>query len=100
MIHVTCRLSASFGTLRSEIEYGLPFLTGATLVGKKVCVKPPASALNMTLPAFAAERRRLQQISIDSWYAAPPGAQQQTRRTPLLLPVGSTDGRKNKRTDP
>jgi len=54
----------------------------------------------MTLPAFAAERRRLQQISIDSWYAAPPGAQQQTRRTPLLLPVGSTDGRKNKRTDP
>jgi len=27
----------------------------------------------MTLPAFAAERGRLQQISIDSWYAVPAG---------------------------
>jgi len=26
----------------------------------KSCVEPPSSALNMTLPAFAAQRRRLQ----------------------------------------
>jgi len=31
---------------------------------KQVCVELPSSALNMTLPAFAAERRRLQ-LSID-----------------------------------
>jgi len=30
----------------------------------EVCVEPPASALKTTLPAFAAERRRLRQISI------------------------------------
>jgi len=35
------------------------------------CADPRPSALNMTLPAFAAERGRLQEISIDSWYAAP-----------------------------
>ena len=34
-------------------------------------VEPRPSALNMTLPAFAAERRRSQEISVDSWYAAP-----------------------------
>ena len=38
-------------------------------------VEPRPSALNMTLPVFAAERRRLLQISIDScWYAAPADA--------------------------
>jgi len=59
----------------------------------------------MTLPAFAAERRRSQEISIDSWYAAPrrsrlsidiscpQGAQQQTSRTLLLLSIDRTDGR-------
>jgi len=61
----------------------------------------------MTLPAFSAERGRLQQISIDSWYVAPAlapainiactqGAQQQTSRTLLLLL--SIDGI-NRRTD-
>ena len=39
---------------------------GFTILWKQVCVEPRPSALNMTLPAFAAERRRLQQISVDS----------------------------------
>ena len=50
----------------------------------------------MTLPAFAAERRRLQEILTDSGYAAqapaateryllPQGTQQQTSHTLLLL---------------
>jgi len=56
----------------------------------------------MTLPAFAAEHKRLQGTSIDSWYAAPAavgryllpqGAQQQTSRTPLLLSIDATDRR-------
>jgi len=58
----------------------------------------------MTLPAFAAERKRLHGISIDSWNAAPApaavsryllpqGAQQQTSRTPLLLSIDATDRR-------
>jgi len=33
--------------------------------------EPRPSALNMTLPAFAAERGRLQEISIDDWYTVP-----------------------------
>jgi len=44
---------------------------------------------NMTLPAFAAERRRLLSIDI----SCPQGAQQQTRRTPLLLSIGGTSRR-------
>jgi len=57
-----------------------------------VCVQPRPSALDMTLPAFAAGRGRLQQISIDSRYAA-RGAQQQTNHTALLLSIDGTDGR-------
>jgi len=50
----------------------------------------------MTLPAFAAERWRLQHGPADiDRYAADAGAQQQTRRPPLLL---STDGA-DRRTD-
>jgi len=45
----------------------------------------------MTLLAFAAERGRLQQISIDSWYTRlQQGAQQQTSRMPLLLLIDRT----------
>jgi len=59
-------------------------------------VEPRPSALNVTLPVFAAERGRLLQISIDScWYAAPAdacaSAQQQTSRTPLPLSIDGTD---------
>ena len=32
------------------------------------------SARNKTLTAFAAERRRLKQVSIDDWYTAPTGS--------------------------
>jgi len=44
----------------------------------------------VTLPAFAAaERRRLLSVDI----SCPRGAQQQTRRTPLLLSIDGTDRR-------
>jgi len=68
---------------------------------EEVCVEPRPSALNMTLPAFAAERGRLQQISIDSWYAAPAAidrsaaharAQQQPSHMPFCCrSTGQTD---------
>jgi len=49
---------------------------------KKLSVQPPRpSALNMTLPTFAAKRGRLQEISIDSWYAAPVPAAIDRRST-------------------
>jgi len=43
----------------------------------------------MTLPAFAAERRRLLWTDM----SCRRGAQQQTRRAPLLLSNDETDGR-------
>jgi len=63
--------------------------------------------LYMTLPAFAANCGRLQETSIDSWYAAPAPAvidryllpaQQQTSRTPLLLSIDGTGRRTDGRT--
>ena len=42
-----------------------------------------------TLAAFAAKRRRLPSVDI----CCPRGAQQQTRHTPLLLPIDGTDRR-------
>jgi len=50
----------------------------------KVCVQPRPSALNMTLPAFAA----VLSADIDRRLV-----QQQTTRTPLLLSLDGTDGR-------
>jgi len=47
----------------------------------------------VTLAAFAAERRRVQHISIDS--AARARAQRQIRRTPLLLSIDGTDEHTN-----
>jgi len=69
---------------------------------------PRPSAVNKTLPAFAAELGRLQaavdidrylvcrrcrrpQLSIDIW--RPQGTQQQASRTPLLLSIDGTDRR-------
>ena len=49
---------------------------------EQVSVEPRPSALNMTLPAFAAERRRLRQISINSWYTRPQGIQQSAPNQP------------------
>ena len=60
---------------------------------QQLCVEPPPSALNVTLPAFAAESRRphprariYRSISV-----ADAGDQQQTRRPPLLLSIDGTD---------
>jgi len=73
---------------------------------QQVCVGPPSSALNMTLPAFAAERRRLQQMSTDSSArsyrsisADSARAQQQTGRTPPLLSIDATERRTDGQTD-
>jgi len=65
------------------------------------------TAVNMTLPAFAEERRAAAPccgavaavpyaLSID--ISCPHGAQQQTRRTPLLLSIDGTDRRTDGRT--
>jgi len=48
----------------------------------------------MTLPAVAAKRRRLLSIDI----SCPRGAQQQTRRTLLLLAIDGTDRRADGRS--
>jgi len=60
--------------------------------------EPRPSAFNVTLPALllsvhaAGTRRRRPQLSID--ISCPQGAQQQTRRPPLLLSIDRrTDGR-------
>jgi len=60
---------------------------GRYLVKKQICVESHPSALNMTLPAFAAERRCLQHVArnYQSISAADAGDQLQTRRPPLLL---------------
>ena len=50
---------------------------------------------DITLPAFAAERRRL--LSIDIYCRL--DAQQQTRRMPLLLSINGTDRQTGGRTD-
>jgi len=42
-------------------------------------VRPSVPSVDRSSGWFAAERGRLQQISIDSWYAAPAGIQQQMR---------------------
>jgi len=71
---------------------------------KQVGVEPPPSALSITLPAFAAERRRTYsttpaarpQLSIH--ISRRQGAQQQTRRLPLLLSIDGTKGRTDGRT--
>ena len=54
----------------------------------------------MTLPACAAERRRLQHgaRSYRSMSAIDAGAQQQTRRPQLLLLVDGTEERTDRRT--
>jgi len=62
---------------------------------KQICVDPPPSALNMTPPAFAVECLRLQHGTRNyrSISAADAGAQQQTRRPPMLLSIDGTDRR-------
>ena len=71
--------------------FGLPVGGGA--ISTSLCW---ASALSKTLPAFAAEHRCLQQVSIiDIWYATTAAtcarAQQQTSLTSLLLSIDGTD---------
>ena len=71
---------------------------------QQVCVEPRPSAVNMTLPAYATERRAAAQLllaarrtpsSID--ISCPRRAQQQTRRT--LLSIDGTDRRTDRQTD-
>ena len=50
-----------------------------------------SSALNMTLPAFAAQRGLHAHARTRSIFAADARTQQQTRRPPQLLPIDGTD---------
>ena len=72
-----------------------------TAVAKKSVVRSVSLALNMTLAAFAAERRRQQQISIDTIAGTrhPRGTKQRTSRTALLLSIGGTDRQSDRQTD-
>jgi len=72
---------------------------------KQVCVQPSAAAVNVTLLAFAADRRAavrraavaLLPLSID--ISCPRRAQQQTRRTLLQQWIDGTYRQMNRRTD-
>jgi len=74
----------------NEIKHSV---LGYTASCKQVCVEPPPSALNVTIPAFAAKRQR-------NFSTAPAarsqGAQQQTRQPPSIDRT-DTDGRTNGR---
>ena len=79
----------------NDTRYRNVFKTWKISGKKQLCVESHPSALNMTLPAFAAERRCLQHgaRSYQSISAADAGDQLQTRRPPLLLSIDGTDGR-------
>jgi len=69
---------------------------------KHVCIEPPPSALNVTLPAIAAERRRTcSTVRAARSISRQQGAQQQTRRPLLLLSIDGRDRRtkSDRRTD-
>jgi len=66
----------------------------------RLVYEPPPSALNMTLPAFAAEHRAAAPLlptagacccMAPTAVSCPRRAQQQTRWPPLLLPTDGTD---------
>jgi len=74
---------------------------------EQVCIQLPTSALNVTLLAFAAERRAAAPLlvgarrrrrcrSISTFYS-PHGAQQQAHRTPRLRSNDGTDRQKDHR---
>ena len=71
----------------------------------QVCVQLPKSAVNVALPAFAAERRAATsccrgagRAAINRYFLFFPDPQQQTSRT-LLQRANGTDGRTNRETD-
>jgi len=65
---------------------------------KQVCVEPRPSGLNMTLPAYAAERRRLQLF--DRYLLqAPALSSKPAARRRCCRSTGQTDGRTDGRTD-
>jgi len=82
-----------------EQRYNKSDLHFCAYILKQVCIQPRSSAVNVTLPAYAAERgaccmaraARHRQASID--ITCPQGTQQQTRRTSLLLSIDGTDRR-------
>jgi len=73
---------------------------------KQVCVQPPPPAVNVTLPALAAERRAASQLLLSTGAcctapAAVDGYLLPARRSaanPLRVSMGHTDGRMDRRT--
>jgi len=63
-------------------------------------VEPRPSAHDMTLPAFVPKRGgHMQQMSIDSWYAAAARRSAANQPMPLLLSTDGTQRRTDGRTD-
>ena len=82
------------------------FSSVCPLTHSKVRLQPAAAAVNVTLVASAAAAQccgvvllgaRRPPLSID--ISCPPGAQQQTRRTPLLRSIDGIDRQTHRRTD-
>ena len=70
------------------------------MVVKRVCVEPPPSVIDVTLPAIAAGRWRAYSTApaaIDR-YLLPAARSAANPPSPLLLSIDGTDGRT--RTDP
>jgi len=67
------------------------------LLIEQVCVEPPPSAFDITLPAFAAERRRLQH-GTRSWRSISP-ANRARRSKPAVAVVGRWDKQTDRQTD-
>ena len=72
----------------------------------RVCVQLPSSAVNETLPAFAAERRAAaplllgtRRLPLSINISRPRGARQQTRRTPRMLSSDGTDRQTDRQTE-
>ena len=93
------------GSIRSVIEYGLPlpFLcteglstrkrnddVHATVTETNMSVQPPSPAFNVKLPAFAAERRRLQ-LPIDICCRRPRSERKSAARRCCCRSTGQTD---------
>ena len=98
LLHL-CRCHTDFHFLNLNI-YPRPFQQNTT---KQVCVQLPTLGVNVTLLAFAAERRAAAPLLLSADRAAidryilPPGTQQQTCSSGMRLANYGTDGQTDSR---